>query len=510
MSFKEIKELRQAGKLDEALQMANQALNSDPDNIWNKRAAAWVYYEYLKRFSKPNSYDAFKDNLVKLMELQLPDDEKMVFDNCAWQIGSLIFALQKEEHVDFRKINQLFSIIKAFHFSKPSEGFSFIYKALHKGYKNWPNYREFADWWNFENFRPEDFLKEEFEGRKIMSIAEQAYIAYASKLLEDFSNPDIPLSREEQTVKINLFITQLDKINDSHPEFQYPQYFKAKLLLAIGDQKNVLSALLPFAKTKRNDFWVWDVLADAFQDTERKIACLCKALSVNAPDDFTIRTRQKFAKLLIREKRYDEAKTEIERVIAIRKRNDWKIPNEVVVWTNQAWFKSANALTEMNVFYKQHINTAEEILFSDLPEIVIAVEFVNANKQMITFVHDENMHGFFKYSGLIDNVRIGDILKVRFLGEGKDNYFKALTIKRVTEEVDMPALKDFRGKISIKAPAGFGFIDNIFVEPNLINRHNINDDQLIEGKALLSYNKKKASWGWKAFEILKSCANGYD
>jgi len=48
MSFKEIKELRQAGKLEEALQMANQALETDPDNIWNKRAIAWVYYDYIK------------------------------------------------------------------------------------------------------------------------------------------------------------------------------------------------------------------------------------------------------------------------------------------------------------------------------------------------------------------------------------------------------------------------------------------------------------------------------
>ena len=49
MSFKEIKELRQAGKLDEALQMANQALETEPENIWNKRAAAWVYYDFLKQ-----------------------------------------------------------------------------------------------------------------------------------------------------------------------------------------------------------------------------------------------------------------------------------------------------------------------------------------------------------------------------------------------------------------------------------------------------------------------------
>ena len=48
MSFKEIKELRQAGKLNEALQMANQALEADRENIWNKRGAAWVYYDLLK------------------------------------------------------------------------------------------------------------------------------------------------------------------------------------------------------------------------------------------------------------------------------------------------------------------------------------------------------------------------------------------------------------------------------------------------------------------------------
>ena len=40
MSFKEIKELRQAGKFEEALQMAHLALEVEPDNIWNKRAAA--------------------------------------------------------------------------------------------------------------------------------------------------------------------------------------------------------------------------------------------------------------------------------------------------------------------------------------------------------------------------------------------------------------------------------------------------------------------------------------
>ena len=137
MSFKETKELRKAGKLEEALEMANKALAAEPDNIWNKRAAAWVYYDYLKKFSQPDSFDAFKENLIKIKDLQLPEDEKMVFDNSAWQIGSMVFGFQKQESVDYGKINELLDIIKEFHFTKPSEAYSFIYKAFHKGYQNW-------------------------------------------------------------------------------------------------------------------------------------------------------------------------------------------------------------------------------------------------------------------------------------------------------------------------------------------------------------------------------------
>ena len=48
MSFKEVKELRQQGKLKEALELAQSDLEQNPEDIWNKRSIAWVYYDYLK------------------------------------------------------------------------------------------------------------------------------------------------------------------------------------------------------------------------------------------------------------------------------------------------------------------------------------------------------------------------------------------------------------------------------------------------------------------------------
>jgi hypothetical protein len=502
MSFKEIKELRQAGKLDEALQMANKALESEPYNIWNKRAAAWVYYDYLKKNAQPELYEAFKDNLIKIKDLQLPEDEKMVFDNYAWQIGSLVFALQNTEHVDYGKINELFEIIRDFNFTKPSEAYSFIYKAFHKGYQNWSNYLTFADWWNFDNLRSEDYLKEEFKGKKMMSIAEQAYIAYSKKLLEGEALDPFGQQRVIDKEKIQSFLPKLDSLIDKHPDYQYPPYFKAKLLLASGSDENVLSAFIPFAKQKRNDFWVWELMAEIFpNDKEIQFACYCKALSLKTPEDFLVKLRQTFSEMLIEKKMYNEAKTEIQKVIATREKHEWKLPNQIVQWTEQEWYKSAIAKKDNQDLYSSHIKQAEEILFQDIPEEIIAVEFVNENKSMLNFVKDKRKFGFFNYSGNLTKPQIGDLLKVRFNGDGQDGFYKILSAKKADSNVSSDAMKDFEGTIKVISPQNFGFIEDIFVEPKIIEESKLTDGQQVKGRAILSFNKKKNEWGWKAIEI---------
>lgn len=502
MSFKEIKELRQSGKLEEALQMANLALEAEPDNIWNKRAASWVYYDYLKKYAHPESFEDFKENLTAIKDLQLPEEEKMLFDNCAWQIGKLVWGLQKAEQVDYGKINELFNIIRDFHFTKPSEAYSYIYKTFHKGYQNWPEYLAFADWWNFENFRSEDYLKEEFNGRKVMSIVEQAYIAYSKKLLEGDTSITIDGEGLVDTSKIRLFLPRLDVIIEKHPEYQYPPYFKAKLLLALGGGENVLSAFLPFAKQKRNDFWVWELMAEMFpEDKDVQFACYCKALSLRTPEDFLVKLRQTFAEMLIEKQMYNEAKTEIQKVIAIREKHSWKLPAQIVQWTGQDWYKSATAKRDNHDLYSNHIKQAEEILFQDTPEELVTVEFVNENKSMLNFVKDKQKFGFFNYSEKLTKPKVGDVLKVRFSGEGKNGFYKILTAKKAGEGVNSDAKKSFKGTLRIISPQNFGFVEDILVDPAIIKRSKLTDGQVVSGTALLSFNKKKNEWGWKAIEL---------
>jgi hypothetical protein len=515
MSFKEVKELRKTGHLEEALLMAQRDLENEHENIWNKRSIAWVYYDYLKQYTSIENFDRFKEYLEKIKSLSLPADEKMIFDNCAFQIGKLIYDFQKEEHHDYTKLNDILELIRDLQFTKPSESYSFLYKAFHKAHQNWSGFLEFADWWDFENFRSQDYLPEEYNGKKQMSLVEQAYIAYAKKALEGplaiIMNEGMPLVTGNRIInreKISEFLPKLEMLIEHHPEFQYPPYFKAKLLLALGDKEDVLSSFLPFAKMKRNDFWVWELMSDVFDnDDERKVACLCKALSLNTPDSFLINIRQKLAELLISQKKYQEAKTEIEIILTTRRENDWRIPNQISAWTKQTWYQSIDHKKDNRSFYYKYLATAEEILFQDIPEEIIVVEFVNKEKNILNFVKDKTMSGFFNYSGLVEKPTIGDILKVRFKGDGQEGFFKVLTAKKIVDFIDVSAIMIFKGNIHIVESSNIGFIkekdEDIFIDSKLIKDNNIQQKQEIKGRAILSFNKKKNNWGWKAISIEK-------
>jgi len=566
MLFEKINELRKSGKLDEALEMAILDLEREPENIWIKRAIAWVYYAYLKKYASKENINRFIDYLNKLKSLDLPADENMVFDKCANQIGKLFFILANDRSIDYISINLIFECIKDFSFTKPSEEYSYLFKAFHKCYKNYSGYIKFADWWDFNNLTPQDFLSREFKGKKIMSIVEQAYIAYSKNLLElinieskikrtwsiqefksenkidkidighwgfnsnlffttntgikgdvlNFTdNPVISLIKDGKSEryifhspvhdtkkKVWEFISKLDVIIENHPEYQYPSYFKAKLLLALGDEKNVLSNFLPFAKKKRNDFWVWELLSNIFEaEDKRKLACLCKALSLRTPDEFLVKTRQKLVEILIKEDKFQEAKTEIEKILSVRNDNSWKIPQQLTDWTKQDWYKNTQLQKDNSSFYKRYVKIAEEILFADIPEEIVVVEFVNKNKYILNFIKDKTKHGFFKYLGMIENPCIGDLISVRFKGEGQDGYYKVFSIRKIQDETSCDAISEFNGNLKMREPFKFGFVNDVFIEPQLIVKHELNKDDLINGKAVLSFNKKKNVWGWKAISI---------
>lgn len=496
MPAKEIKELRQAGKLEEALLMAKAELQEDPENIWAKRNISWVYYEYLKHLASADHLDNFIVGLGKIKNLNLPAEETMLFDNVSWQVGKMVFALSKLQHADVQKIIEIFELTQAFHFTKPSEGYSFLFKAFHRALKETDRYLVFADWWNFENFRPEDFQKDKLpDGKEIMSIVEQAYITYAKHLLPKQTQFELLFDKQ----KVESFLPLLNKIIEQHPQYQYPAYYKAKLLLALGDNDNMLSALLPFARKRRNDFWVWDILSETFRaDEEKVLACFCRALTCPSPEEMLVNLRQRLALILIKKQLYSEAKTEIELLVKARTEHDFRIPGDVTTWQKQDWYKGATSKKSNIDFYKKHTEEAEALLFTDVPEDSVFISFVNHNAKVLNFIATDGRMGFFRYDRFIQDAKIGTTLKVRFKSGEKDGIHQVFSVSPNNDEkLKQAYLKDFEGELRIADGKAFGFVNDIFVHPSIISKNKLITGAAIRGTALKSYNTEKKQWGWK-------------
>ena len=500
MPAKEIKELRQSGKLDEALEMAKNELIANPENIWAKRNISWVYYDYLKKNEIPGNFNEFCSWLTEISNLQLGIEEKMLFENLSWQTGKMVFAMHKENQSDFQKPVRILEAIKTFPFPKPSESYSFLFKAFHKSLKESDNYNQFADWWGFENLRQEDYEKEKLpDGKEVMSIAEQTYIAYAKHLLPKQVQPGvINFDRE----KAESFILTLDSIIKNYPQYQYPPYFKAKLLLALGDIELMRETLLPFAKKKKNDFWVWDLLGETYPDDKEKVlACYCKGLTCQAPEEMIVGLRRKMASLLVKKQLFTEAKTEIDLLTRSLQSKGFRIPQEVLNWKEQEWYKKAVAKSSNTEFYKSYSGIADGLVFADVTEELILVEFVNSDKKILNFIASKTRSGFFKYDRFIRKVEIGDRFLARLEGSGANTRYNVISLEKTDLLAGNEIQKEFKGKVRKNDNQTFGFVDDIFIEPQLINKYKPENGNAVSGTAIISFNKKKDAWGWKAIML---------
>lgn len=526
MPGKEIKELRQAGKLDEAYALAKKELSEAAANytevvtvpiqdlngniteitlennyfialIDEIRNFAWVLYAQLG--ASTNDLDRFIEKISELKSYNIPATESMLYDNLSIVIGKAAFSIARKESSNMDTF-RLFESIKELPLKKPSKWYSFLFKGFHKLFKDTDRYLEFADWWCYDNFMPEDFNKEKFpDGKEVMSFAEQGYIAYSRHLLPRQALPGGTIFDRE---KAEAFLPKLEMLISSHPEFQYPIYYKSKLLLALGKKDEMKGAIIPFAKKKKNDFWVWELLGEAYSDGhELEFACYCKALDCHAPEEMLVNLRRKMAAMLITKEFYNEARTEIDILLAVRQKKGYKIPNEIVTWQEQHWYKSAEAKQSNKDLYRKHISTAEDLILGDIKKELIVVEFVNSDKKILNFIVNKERFGFLNYGRLIKKVETGDVFLARLDGKGQNTMYRALSLEKTDQKPGPELMKTVRGHLRKTDSASFGFVDDVFIDPGTIEKKKLENGIELEATAILSYNKKKEAWGWKAITI---------
>lgn len=152
------------------------------------------------------------------------------------------------------------------------------------------------------------------------------------------------------------------------------------------------------------------------------------------------------------------------------------------------------------IFVLEHRDS--ESSWDVFPETIGVVDHVNHEKCVLHFIVDREIDGVVSLSHLSDSFVEGDAIAVRlsrYTSKSGPSYrvIQACpTNKQPGEHVKKPFCEE------VRVSNGMGFTESdIFVAPPLVAKYQIADGQKISGTALMSYNKKRACWGWKAISI---------
>jgi len=151
-------------------------------------------------------------------------------------------------------------------------------------------------------------------------------------------------------------------------------------------------------------------------------------------------------------------------------------------------------ITFIPQFYSMSTNEQEE---------VVAIEFVNKEKNIINFVVNQEKFGFFHYDPLQLHPRVGDLLRVKFEKSKDNKFYKTISLKTATFDDKCAAVKAFQGIMVMTNKNGLGFVDDVFIYPQLVKKFELKHGDELAGRAIYSYDKKKDSWGWKVFHLTR-------
>lgn len=496
MAFKQVMEMRKSGNHSEAYEMAKNDYQQSPDDIWAKRAMAWCIIDGLKKDACNACKDEFVEKLTEIKALELPSDETMVWKNIVWPINTIVRDCSKDQNMPIDYLTSLFEVIQDLPFVKPSLEYSVLLKAFMTCKEKWMMFTEFCDWWNFENFREEDYVCEVLPNGKKMPVStvEGAYLAYAKQLIE----------KNDKEV-ITVFIPKMQELAETHPEMQYPSYYVGKLLLAVGNNgEEALKSILPFVRKKQNEFWAWQLLAEAvIKDNEKCLACLLRAVHCNTQDQFLVNIYLLLANAFQQLAYYADARYYLDKYFQVKQDTQTRVSRHAATFKNEDWYSQAAGQTPS--YQLDYMTITNELLFHDISETDAVVSFVNKNKKMVTVVYGKEKEGFFKYERHISRLNNGDMLKIRVQEVSADGFMKVYSVRLSDSTVISDYCKSVTGNVSSNKSMTTFFLqsgtDSFFIPPTISSKMQLIVGEPISAILLYSYNKKREEWRWSCVKV---------
>ena len=490
---REITAMCRAGHVQEAYDLAKADLSANPDLPWLQRALGWALYYMIKGDADRGDYAKLLEHIDELKSLdQLTIEyDSMIFDNVQFQIANFIKKRVSLNDIEApAKLSTFFLKLKEYDF-KASRGHSYLLQCYIK-FDTWPEMADFFDWWNLDNLMQDDYVPfVNQRGQRMMTLAERAFIANSKTLL-----------RLNDLGRIEEFLPKLDTLMNNHEEMMYPGYFYGKLLLALGsDIDEALKVIIPFARKKATEFWVWQLLSDVFtNDEEKQLACLLRAVHCRTQESFLGKVRIKLATLYINRMQLNNARYHIDQVTRCYASQGWGLPYEIRCWMQQPWLNSTTPDSNDPIDY---MAITDNILCDGAEECIAIVTYVDQNSHRSSLVYGYEKRMMQK---LRIKVNAGNILKLHYITD-KEGHMKVLTAGKVQLPDDLNYAKYVEGIIDKRDDKEFAFLKvgsvRCFVPPAVVRKFNINNGDNAKGLIVYDYDKKKNSWNWVCAYVKK-------
>jgi tetratricopeptide (TPR) repeat protein len=410
ITSKEVFEKRKAGQTYEAYQMGQELVRNNPNDPWNIKALAYCLVDLIKDASNRNDDNSLRSFVSELNGLDIDQNDEIlvrsvnhakglgnpqtkiiadakalskqgrhhdavnayrtalrsfpsdisVYEGLGWElyrVGKDIFGTEK---IDVFKAKQLLNEYIKLKNERPSRLHSLFLRYADKliGSEGF-NLVAFLRFWDLNNLTHEDYEPYQADNGK-------SYPSVAEKVIQHAAKDGLSRHIEDD---MKYILPYVDNAISTFPENFWLTYYKAKLLLGVGQNREAYEFSLSVAKAKLNEYWAWDLLAETLigTDTEKAFGCYSKALTCRSDEKFLANVRMKFADLLIQKSLYREAKYEIDQAIKSREQEGWKLTETQLQYKNAEWYQNTTATKDNRDFYKQHTAIAEALLFDSLP-----------------------------------------------------------------------------------------------------------------------------------------------
>lgn len=494
-SVRDITSMCKAGQVAEAYRLAKADYDADPQNIWTQRGLGWALYYMLKSDIEQHDRKSFYGHLNELPTLDLltPQPEEMIFDNILWKIVEIIKQVPQDNAYE---IDYIFNIIAKYTFG-PSQAYSALVRQV-LDFDSWPRLVEFFEWWNIANLSSGDYLPFKMDnGKQIMSLAERLYIAYSKALL-----------KLNDVEKIRDFVPKIEQLIEDYPQMMYPGYFCGKLMLAMGAEREAaLDIVMPFVRKKKGDFWVWQLLAELYStDPDTSLACLSRAVHCNTQEQFLGKLRIKLVSIYVIRNDYGRAKHHLDQLTRCYMQQGWRLPYQVQDWMREPWVQTTQADDSDAINYKQY---TDAILARGANQSIAVVTYVDNARKRAMLVYGSKLRTNVSLANLALKVKVGTLLQIQWMSDTEG----CITIVGA-KPADINMLKNLlyirmvEGKIVRRDGNPFAFIKNgdmqCYVNPDIVQKHNLCNANEVALLAVMDYNKKKDSWNWTCVSIIKN------